>query len=63
LTYEINYKGWSLAPYLQIFNLLNRKNVWFIEYKNELKNGTIYQEVNNITMFPILPSIGVNVRF
>ncbi len=63
LTYEIVYKSWSLAPYLQIFNLLNRKNVWFIEYKNELKNGIIYQEVNNITMFPILPSIGVNVRF
>jgi len=63
LTYEITYERWSLAPYLQIFNLLNRKNVWFIEYKNELKNGIIYQEVNNVTMFPILPSIGVNIRF
>lgn len=63
LTYEIKYRGWSLAPYLQVFNLLNRKNVWFIEYKNELKNGMIKQEVNNITMFPILPSIGVSIKF
>lgn len=63
LTYEIQYNGWSLSPYLQVFNLLNRKNVWFIEYKNEIKNGTVVQEVNNITMFPILPSIGVNIKF
>ncbi len=63
LTYEIDYGGWSLSPYLQIFNLLNRKNVWFIEYKNEIKGGVIKQEINNVTMFPILPSIGVNIKF
>ena len=63
LTYEIQYEGWSLAPYIQIFNALNRKNVWFIQYENEIKEGTLTQKVSNINMFPILPSIGVNIKF
>lgn len=63
LTYEIQYDGWTLSPYLQIFNMLDRKNVWFIEYENEIKDGMLEQKVNNINMFPILPSIGVSVRF
>lgn len=63
LTYEIQYDGWSLAPYLQIFNMLNRKNVWFIEYENKIKDGILTQKVENVNMFPILPSIGVNIRF
>jgi hypothetical protein len=63
LTYTIQYNGWSLAPYLQIFNLFNRKNVWFIQYKNTIENNTVKQVVENVNMFPILPSIGVHVRF
>lgn len=63
LTYTIQYDGWSLAPYLQIFNLFNRKNVWFIQYKNTIENNTVKQVVENVNMFPILPSIGVHVRF
>lgn len=63
LTYEIQYEGWSLSPYLQIFNVLNRKNVWFIQYKNEIKNNMVKQEINNVNMFPIIPSIGVTAKF
>ncbi len=63
LTYTIQYDGWVLVPYFQVFNALNRKNVWFIQYKNEIKNGVLSQEVKNIPMFPILPSIGVSVKF
>lgn len=63
LTYEIQYDGWSLAPYLQVFNALNRKNVWFIEYENEIKDNMIKQEISTVNMFPILPSIGVNIKF
>ncbi|MBI1936577.1 MAG: carboxypeptidase-like regulatory domain-containing protein [Ignavibacteriales bacterium] len=63
LTYEIQYDGWSLAPYLQIFNMLNRKNVWFIEYENKIKEGILTQKVENVNMFPILPSIGVSIKF
>ncbi len=63
LTYEIQYEGWSLSPYVQVFNVLNRKNVWFIQYKNEIKNNMVKQEINNVNMFPILPSIGITAKF
>ncbi|MDR3611732.1 MAG: TonB-dependent receptor, partial [Ignavibacteriaceae bacterium] len=29
LTWEKNYDNWTLSPYLQIFNVGNRKNTWF----------------------------------
>ncbi len=63
ITWEKKYKGWTLAPYLQIFNVGNRKNVWFIEYDNELKDNQVDQKVDTIGMLPILPSIGVNIKF
>ncbi len=63
LTYEIQYEKWSLAPYLQVFNALNRKNVWFIQYENKIENGAIKQEAKNVNMFPFLPSIGIQVKF
>jgi len=63
LTYDIEYDGWTLSPYLQVFNMLNRKNVWFIQYKNEIKNNVVKQEIDYQYMFPILPSIGVTVKF
>ncbi len=63
ITWEKKYKGWTLAPYLQIFNVGNRKNVWFIEYDNKLKDDKVEQEINTIGMIPFLPSIGVNIKF
>ncbi|MBI5731555.1 MAG: TonB-dependent receptor [Ignavibacteriales bacterium] len=63
LTYEIQYDGWSLSPYIQVFNLFNRKNVWFIQYNNEIKDGFVKQEIENVNMFPFLPSIGISVKF
>lgn len=63
LTYEKNYGSWTLAPYIQIFNAGNRKNVWFIQYKNVVKDNMVTQEIKNVNMLPILPSIGVNIKF
>jgi hypothetical protein len=63
ITYEKQYDGWSLAPYLQIFNVGNRKNVWFIDYNNKIKEDQITQEIKTVHMFPILPSVGVNIKF
>ena len=63
LTYEKNYGDWILAPYIQVFNLGNRKNVWFIRYKNIVEGNTVSQEITNVNMLPLLPSIGVNIRF
>jgi hypothetical protein len=63
ITYEKNYGSWSIAPYLQIFNIGNRKNVWFIDYKDENINGVITQKIDKTNMLPMLPSIGVTIKF
>jgi len=63
LTYERQYDGWKMSPYLQIFNIGNRENVWFIEYESEVKDNKITQTVATTDMFPILPTIGVRFNF
>jgi len=63
LTYTKHYSSWSLSPYLQIFNIGNRKNVWFIQYEDESTAEKIIQKVETVGMIPILPTIGVTARF
>jgi hypothetical protein len=63
VNYKIRYDGWTLTPYLQVFNIGNRKNVWFISYKNEISSSAIRQVAEKVGMLPLLPSIGVNVEF
>lgn len=63
LTWENNFKGWSLSPYLQIFNFGNRQNVWFITYSSKEVNGKVVQSVEPVNMLPILPTIGITARF
>lgn len=61
---EKKYKRWTLSPYLQIFNVGNRKNVWFIQYEDEIiDNKKVIQKIETFNMFPLLPTIGVNVIF
>jgi hypothetical protein len=62
ITWEKNYGSWILAPYLQIFNVGNRKNTWFISYDTKISNG-ITQDINYNNMLPIVPSLGVNIKF
>ncbi len=63
LTYFRRYKGWSMAPYLQIFNAGNRKNVWFIQYNDESTEDSIVQNVDETNMLPLLPTIGIKFEF
>ena len=63
ITWEKDYGTWSLAPYLQIFNIGDRKNVWFITYTGNNVNGAIVQNVNTVDMLPFLPSLGVTIKF
>ena len=63
ITYEKDYGTWQLSPYLQIFNIGNRKNLWFIQYKDEVENGAIIQSIEKVNMLPILPSLGVTIKF
>jgi hypothetical protein len=63
LTWENRFENWSLSPYIQVFNIGYRKNVWFIEYEDKLEDGKIVQKIDKVNMLPILPSIGVNIKF
>jgi len=64
-TYEKHYKTWSLSPYLQIFNVWNRKNIWFVDYDALAIRGTsnLNSIIETMGMFPIVPTIGVNFEF
>ena len=63
LTYTKNYGSWSISPYLQIFNIGNRQNLWFIEYNDRLEDGKIVQEIEKINMLPLIPSLGITIKF
>ncbi|MHB8578549.1 MAG: TonB-dependent receptor [Ignavibacteriaceae bacterium] len=63
ITWKKDYGSWSLSPYLQIFNIGDRKNVWFISYSSNITNGAIVQNVSTVDMLPFLPSLGVTIKF
>ncbi len=63
ITYRKDYGSWSLAPYLQIINIGNRKNIWFINYKSNITNGAVVQDITTEDMLPILPSLGLTIKF
>jgi len=59
LTYKRKFTNWSLDSYVQVFNVGNRKNVWFVEYDYE--QGV--PEIETVNMFPILPTLGFRLQF
>ena len=53
-------KGWgSLTPYLNLVNAYNRRNVLFYFYEYDRSPPVR----SGVSMFPILPTVGVEVRF
>ena len=59
LTYRREFGTWSMAPYLQLFNAGNRKNVWFIDYDY----AGLEPDIDAIHMFPVLPTFGATFTF
>ncbi len=53
------FRTWTIEPNLQIINLYNHKNVYIRSY-DLTKNPAEFEDV---TMLPLLPTIGVDVRF
>ena len=51
--------GLPSEVFLQVFNLYNRDNEWFVQYNEE--GPVVVPEV--IGMLPVIPSIGINTRF
>ena len=63
-TYEKRYETWSMFPYLQIFNVWNRKNIWFVDFDAIAgADNTLKGKIETIGMFPIVPTFGVNFTF
>jgi hypothetical protein len=48
-----------------IYNIYNRLNPYFIYFSNEgdLQNGTLDLQANQVSLFPIIPSITWNFSF
>jgi hypothetical protein len=63
LRYEHQFTNLKLSPYLQIYNVGNRKNIYAIDYDVTRYPDEYQINVKNRTMIPIMPSIGVNIEF
>lgn len=63
LTYERNFGNWVLSPYLQIYNVGNRKNIWFIQYNCKEIGDKFINKVETYNQIPIIPTIGVTIKF
>jgi len=62
--YEIIRKWGSIEPYLEVINVFNKENVGGRNYSLLLNdNGTLELKEQDSTQFPILPFIGVNVKW
>jgi hypothetical protein len=63
ISYSFQLWGAGMRSFLQVYNITDRHNVWFIRYDDKFKNGAIIQDVQVRPMLPILPSIGIGVTF
>ena len=59
MTRDFSLFGLDADWQLQAFNLYNRRNEWFVQYDT---SGDIV-EVEVVRMLPIIPSLGINVRW
>lgn len=53
---RFNFEKWSIAVFLSIQNLYNRKNIAYYEYQSDGIINPVYQ-------FSLLPVVGIDVRF
>ncbi len=51
--------GLDAEIYLQVFNVYNRRNEWFVQYDAD----NPYTDPNVIKMLPVLPTLGINFSF
>ena len=64
ITWERRYETWTLSPFLQIINVGDRANAWFINYRSRgIEGNRVSMNSRVQTMIPLLPSVGVNIKF
>jgi len=64
--FKWDHESWFIEPYLQIINMFNHHNVWYIDYESRPMESAPYiftVKENKANMFPRLPFIGVNIHF
>ncbi len=63
ITWRRDFGSWSMVPYLQIYNIGNRKNVWFVLFEDESTEDKIVQNARAFNMLPLLPTFGISFHF
>ena len=63
ITWRRSFGSWSMTPYLQIYNIGNRKNVWFVLFEDESTEEQIVQNARPFNMLPLLPTFGISFHF
>lgn len=67
MDFNVTYKSSLLnAPveiYLNIYNLYNRQNPFAKFVSKESENGTFVIKTKQLVLFPIIPTVGCNVKF
>ncbi|MHC5037113.1 MAG: TonB-dependent receptor plug domain-containing protein [Planctomycetota bacterium] len=58
-----DWRGMKIEVYLQILNLYNRQNVHEYSFTETVENGQTVYVRKEEHLFPILPSIGLNLSF
>lgn len=53
------FRGWKIQPEIQVVNLYNHQNVYLRSYDTGRNPAT----VDDVTMLPFLPTLGVKVEF
>jgi hypothetical protein len=57
-----DYENYSVEPYLQVINVLNTKNVWTRGYDAPIDpSGAITLQQHDEYMFPLIPTVGINI--
>ena len=59
ITRRATFFGLEGSWYFQIFNVYNRRNVWFKQFDNS-KNPT---EIADVKLLPIIPTFGIDFKF
>ena len=58
----LRYRRERTTLFVDLFNAGNRRNVWFLNYDDDSGGFVIVQDVNEVGMFPLLPSVGIEVE-
>ncbi len=66
-TYKFDWGKYSFETYLSIYNVYNRHNPfsYYITYSNQTGADSNFEipELKQITLFPFIPTAGVNINF